>query len=1409
MPTHNNGYDTCHYVLGLSDDSILGRYSTCVWKDSLTFIITLDISTSNIKPTDNLRTKTHVVDKWGVFTQGINEYFKVNAPLLIVPIQADINGPNIVGQCAKFILSSVSIGVKDASQSVWNILSPQPIGLQTIYNGNTLNIDANEFGTYLGDIDISLTVSNWLGSPSTIIYSITRAALDAPIISIAGKTIQIIDTSQEYTLISNAYLASCSGTSIWQMSYKWMQITDHNQIINDGIDISSNILMNTPITYTDILTFDYDSTSSLSIPAFSLKDDKSYLFYVYASNGGDFNDVNTTAFAYVIVTAFDIPLVKTVYQKTIGTNEFNLYYTDLFEFPRGIAPDNTHYQYTWNCIYTKLPTGVDLSSADKNHIHEFGYNFTQCEFNDITGSYLTNDGIFPISDTTPLQLHFGEFTMIPNSVYIITLQISDNNAYFLPKTSSVSLFTKPVQLPEITIISTTSTMNPHDHAVIKVKVSPYDAVITWRPSDISSNLLPSDLYSLSYIAIKQEIDFDNNEMISNLVLNPDFDLDIDKTKLCNDDSISFESGKDYSFTIWARNYNKPNIIDYYASTNVIITINSAPTGGKCSVTPTTGRSVDDKFEFSCSNWYDPDGDSEKLTYNFMYNNVFLGEDFSTSSYLSSVIGGNDVTMTAYIKDEAGLNTCYDIPVYIIPRFGTETETEIAEIISGDMQSISAFLLSQSIANTLQSTLAVAQMIRELSGVYNNGNFTKVLNEYKNSLMEYVMQSQGNSAQSINSALQHIQTINAMLKEEELDGEDSYFINFGTADGLLLWIEDILENYQKSSTSDSDVLLPPMLSLLEKIQEKALNDHIADALDGYNVNRTKHLLQNTIDITMSTFTYGLQQRVLGELITHDTPILNGFAMKTGINAFNFGCPSMGPQLNFPNSFFDGFRKDIETASCGIIRMPSHYYGYNKFISTNIFEFDVLTIDNNGEVTAANPAVSGSFLRRRNRRLRRRMLNDTIINDNNTLTACESITFSMEINDDTRGVFFDDIQPVANKTIYIPECKFYDVETETWSSEGCITLNYTDTTVWCSCTHFTSFAGLAEAFKPQVNIITTKDLRNLNAKNVFEKYPTAFSTLCVLYFITGLLLCFLPNPDDTPLLARADVLQNKLRRAQAMERWKMQRFVRVLQSPMGLTRKLFRLFAYRLQDDHSVLSLFARSEGTNYSTKQRVMILHLYLIVVMAVSALFYGQSTDAPFGDTILAIYASICSTIPVFTIRYMFQYSRPKETKQFVEWESKLLAKKLIALKQQHSKRSNLFRELKQRGRLDLTIADNEKVEEKPSIQIQIQIPIENNSNKTPSDNPEIIIKSPSLQVPNTNKTPIPNSPPTIGHSHRSSQLTNLTYNYEDDEELSESEQNRLMANIFNLERPTQIDMETGVKKSAIFKSPIVVNVNN
>ena len=154
----------------------------------------------------------------------------------------------------------------------------------------------------------------------------------------------------------------------WNIEFKWTQIT--NDSVISQIDTSSLI---TPITTTDILTFEYMSSSSLSIPAFGLQDDASYLFYVSASNGGDFEDVNTTASAHVIVTAFDVPVMKAVYQQTIGTSStLDIAVSDLFEFPRGSPPDNDHYQYRWECQFVALPENVTLSSADKNYIFEFG-----------------------------------------------------------------------------------------------------------------------------------------------------------------------------------------------------------------------------------------------------------------------------------------------------------------------------------------------------------------------------------------------------------------------------------------------------------------------------------------------------------------------------------------------------------------------------------------------------------------------------------------------------------------------------------------------------------------------------------------------------------------------------------------------------------------------------------------------------------------------------------------------------------------------------------------------------------------------------------------------------------------------------------------------------------------------------
>ena len=66
------------------------------------------------------------------------------------------------------------------------------------------------------------------------------------------------------------------------------------------------------------------------------------------------------------------------------------------------------------------------------------------------------------------------------------------------------------------------------------------------------------------------------------------------------------------------------------------------------------------------------------------------------------------------------------------------------------------------------------------------------------------------------------------------------------------------------------------------------------------------------------------------------------------------------------------------------------------------------------------------------------------------------------------------------------------------------------------------------------------------------------------------------------------------------------MRELQAEEGFWKRTYRLSIVRITEQHSVLGIFGHPEGTNFSTAERVACFHIYLIAVMACSALFYGQ-----------------------------------------------------------------------------------------------------------------------------------------------------------------------------------------------------------
>ena len=104
------------------------------------------------------------------------------------------------------------------------------------------------------------------------------------------------------------------------------------------------------------------------------------------------------------------------------------------------------------------------------------------------------------------------------------------------------------------------------------------------------------------------------------------------------------------------------------------------------------------------------------------------------------------------------------------------------------------------------------------------------------------------------------------------------------------------------------------------------------------------------------------------------------------------------------------------------------------------------------------------------------------------------------------------------------------------------------------------------------------------------------------------------------------------------------LKVLKKPYnGICIKSFRLFKVRVYEDHTILSVFQHAEGTNYSSRERIACLHLYMIAVMASTAVFYvGGSATVKVGDLMLSLCASLACTIPVVILRLFFQSSRPR-----------------------------------------------------------------------------------------------------------------------------------------------------------------------
>ena len=68
--------------------------------------------------------------------------------------------------------------------------------------------------------------------------------------------------------------------------------------------------------------------------------------------------------------------------------------------------------------------------------------------------------------------------------------------------------------------------------------------------------------------------------------------------------------------------------------------------------------------------------------------------------------------------------------------------------------------------------------------------------------------------------------------------------------------------------------------------------------------------------------------------------------------------------------------------------------------------------------------------------------------------------------------------------------------------------------------------------------------------------------------------------------------------------------ILYGDDNLCEKIMALWALKMRNEHVLISALVRDHGTNYSTNQRILLFTVYVFIILAMSAWFYGNKQQA-------------------------------------------------------------------------------------------------------------------------------------------------------------------------------------------------------
>ena len=280
------------------------------------------------------------------------------------------------------------------------------------------------------------------------------------------------------------------------------------------------------------------------------------------------------------------------------------------------------------------------------------------------------------------------------------------------------------------------------------------------------------------------------------------------------------------------------------------------------------------------------------------------------------------------------------------------------------------------------------------------------------------------------------------------------------------------------------------------------------------------------------------------------------------------------------------------------------------------------------------------------------------------VCNAYKIHIQVSNISKYIIDIDL----GKATPFPSCDFWNVDNQQWDAENCFVhaIDEKNGIVTCGCPHLTTFSIAGHEIIPEATLLTELDFHQFTISNLIE-YPTVWITLIIIFIVIGFICWLDPRSRDietASILAFEDSIYTSFQRKRLFEDiiGKEMKIVseympnhhlvgagfrNILTGDDGSVESLcvfqLALFGAYVRNDHTLISLFSRTSGTNLTLKQRLGCFSMYLFTVMVVTAIFYGETQPTIAQEITQSFITSLFATVPQFIIKKIFEKSKPIE----------------------------------------------------------------------------------------------------------------------------------------------------------------------